>query len=175
MQREDESGKWRQVFVTRHSEFMLTASILLSCSVCADDLVKAARAEVQTARVSAGFEYAFAMRAIVRRAIILTVRRSQCGNSASDCGHPEGNIAIAPCLRMLPWSERAVYFLRDVLDYSTRDVSLLMGSSDSQVDQLLSIARKRMRQAEESLIPSLREQYHRRQPLEGTSRPRPES
>jgi hypothetical protein len=37
---------------------------------------------------------------------------------------------------MLPWPERAVYLLREVLRYSRRDTALLLGMSDSNIDQL---------------------------------------
>ena len=40
--------------------------------------------------------------------------------------------------------ERVVVFLRDVLDYSRRDVSLMVGISDVQSDRLLSLARRRV-------------------------------
>jgi DNA-directed RNA polymerase specialized sigma24 family protein len=43
-----------------------------------------------------------------------------------------------------PPLERLVYFLRDILEYSTRDASLLMGITDAQVTTLLSTARKRV-------------------------------
>jgi hypothetical protein len=37
-----------------------------------------------------------------------------------------------------------VYFLRDILEYSKRDASLLIGITDVQADNLLSLARKRI-------------------------------
>ena len=46
--------------------------------------------------------------------------------------------------KALPLQERVVLFLRDVLDYSRRDVSLLVGISDVQADRLLSLARRRL-------------------------------
>jgi hypothetical protein len=45
---------------------------------------------------------------------------------------------------MLPWPERAVYFLREALRYSRRDTALLLGMSDANIDQLYLFAQKRI-------------------------------
>jgi len=46
---------------------------------------------------------------------------------------------------MLPWPERAVYLLREMLRYSRRDTALLLGMSDANVDQLQKFAKRRIR------------------------------
>ena len=47
-------------------------------------------------------------------------------------------------LEALPWAERAVYFLREVLKYVRRDTALLLGLSDREVDRLTRSAKQRM-------------------------------
>jgi len=37
-----------------------------------------------------------------------------------------------------------VYFMRDILEYCTRDTSLMIGITDAQVEKLLSFARRRI-------------------------------
>jgi hypothetical protein len=50
-----------------------------------------------------------------------------------------------PHVGMLPWPERAVYFLREVLRFSRRDTALLLGMSDANIDQLHKFAERRIR------------------------------
>jgi DNA-directed RNA polymerase specialized sigma24 family protein len=52
-------------------------------------------------------------------------------------------------LEALPWAERAVYYLREVLRYARRDTALLLGISDGEVSLLARAARKRMGHAED--------------------------
>jgi DNA-directed RNA polymerase specialized sigma24 family protein len=47
-------------------------------------------------------------------------------------------------LEALPWAERAVYFLHEVLHYARRDTSLLLGINDGEVSLLARAAKKRM-------------------------------
>jgi hypothetical protein len=45
-------------------------------------------------------------------------------------------------IAMLPWPERAVYFLRGILHYSCEETGLLLDLSDVQIDQLYKFAAK---------------------------------
>ena len=60
-----------------------------------------------------------------------------------------------PPIGMLPWPERAVYFLREALRYSRRDIALLLGMSDASVDQLYIFAERRLCYAGETPVLSL--------------------
>jgi hypothetical protein len=64
--------------------------------------------------------------------------------TSKDDRSPETGLGAAFSFKALPLQERVVLFLRDVLDYSRRDVSLLVGISDVQADRLLSLARRRV-------------------------------
>jgi hypothetical protein len=57
---------------------------------------------------------------------------------------PETDQGAAFSFKALPLQERVVLFLRDVLGYSRRDVSLSAGISDVRADRLLSLARRRV-------------------------------
>jgi DNA-directed RNA polymerase specialized sigma24 family protein len=46
--------------------------------------------------------------------------------------------------QVLPWPERAVYFLRRVLHYSCQETALLLGMSHAQIDQFYKFAAKRI-------------------------------
>ena len=47
-------------------------------------------------------------------------------------------------IAVLPWPERAVYFLRGVLHYSCEETGLLLDLSEVQIDQLYKFAAKRI-------------------------------
>ena len=53
-------------------------------------------------------------------------------------------------LEALPWAERAVYFLREVLQYALRDTALLLSISDREVCLLARAAKRRMGRLEDS-------------------------
>ena len=64
-------------------------------------------------------------------------------------------------LEALPWAERAVYFLHEVLHYARRDTALLLGMSDSEVSLLARAAKKRMGLPEDPL----KSEFCRRTPV----------
>jgi hypothetical protein len=78
------------------------------------------------------------------------------------------NVALPPWnsgplpLEALPWAERAVYFMREVLHYARRDAALLLGICDGEVDQLTRSAKQRMGQPED---PPERSHHRRTQSL----------
>jgi hypothetical protein len=47
-------------------------------------------------------------------------------------------------IAMLPWPERAVYFLRGILHYSCEESGSLLNLSDVQIDQFYKFAAKRI-------------------------------
>jgi hypothetical protein len=47
-------------------------------------------------------------------------------------------------ITMLPWPERAVYFLRGVLHYSCEETGRILDLNDVQIDQLYKFAAKRI-------------------------------
>jgi DNA-directed RNA polymerase specialized sigma24 family protein len=144
MHRQDQSEDIGRIFDAQHQRFLLAATSLLSCENCAEGLLQQASLQVtQATCISGGFEYSFAMRAVVRLAI---AHMQHCPRPEKGRSHGGRNgLADARLLlQLLPWPERAAYFLREILGYSRRDSSLLIGMSDAQVDQMLAIARRRI-------------------------------
>lgn len=109
---------------------------LIQCN-CAEEILTKVDAEVKDATVPDNFRLRFMVRIMVRKAI----------DHMRECNDPSGkplSTTTDLSLKTIPVQERLVYFLRDILEYSKRDTSLLIGISDVQVDELLSLARKRI-------------------------------
>jgi len=135
------SKDWARVVRTHRAQFLLTAASLLSCACCAEDIVKQALEELGGSYVSERFKYGYALRIVVQGA--LRHLRS-CPMTSEGDRSPETDHGAGFSFKALPLQERVVLFLRDVLDYSRRDVSLLLEISDVQADRLLSLARRRL-------------------------------
>jgi hypothetical protein len=116
---------------------LLTAASLLSCGCCAEEIVKQALEELGGSYVRVRFQYGYALRIVVQGALR---HLRACPLANKDDRSPEIDPGAAFSFKALPLQERVVLFLRDVLDYSRRDVSLLVGVSDVQADRFLSLA-----------------------------------
>jgi DNA-directed RNA polymerase specialized sigma24 family protein len=68
----------------------------------------------------------------------------------SDAHEPSSHDECFEAVESLPPQERLVYFLREILEYRTRDVSLLLGISDAQVEELLSFAHRRIEESQQT-------------------------
>ena len=135
---------WDAIFEEHHSALMEVAEMLLYRHGSPEAILLTALAELDGRPFDKAFGKVAATRAVVKAAIahnyagidswILT---------ASSGSFDEEQLGPLP-LEALPWAERASYFLRDVLHYSRRDCALLLGISDTNVDELNRLARKRM-------------------------------
>lgn len=140
----DQGRMWDALFEEHHSELMEAAELLLYRNGSPEAILQTALAALDGRPFDKAFGKGAATRAVVKAAIahnytgidswILT---------ASSGSFDEEQLGPLP-LEALPWAERATYFLRDVLHYSRRDCALLLGISDSNVDELNRFARKRM-------------------------------
>lgn len=111
---------------------------LLQCN-CTAGILEKVEADVKHQSVPDEFKLRFMVRALMRRVI---QHLSEHVQSADGSG---GELAKAPAPgKSLPAMERLVYCMRDILEYPTRDVSLLIGITDAQVQKLLSYARRRL-------------------------------
>lgn len=145
-----DSRDWAPFVRAHRAQFLLTTASLLSCSCRAEEIVKSALEELGGNYVPERFKYKYALRVVVQGA--LRHLRACPMISSDDC--PEDADQAAECsFGMLPLQERLVLFLRDVLDYSRRDVSLLVGISDAQADRLLLIARRRLARGTSACAP----------------------
>jgi hypothetical protein len=149
--RRSESQDWEPVFAANQARFQLAAGSLLSCAGCIAHVLSEARIQVEAAQIPARFQYGFALRALVQIVLRHLRHCSECIRGGvmtaveSDAPFP---------FKALPAQERLVYFLRDILGFSRRDVSLLIAITDSQADQLLALARRRIQLSEATWLSS---------------------
>jgi hypothetical protein len=132
--------EWR--FDTRLDRFLLIARSLISCDGCAEGLLAEARSQTEMANISTDFEYSFAIRVVVRVALAHLQTFPESRDTISLRIQTNGCNVPELILRALPWSERATFFIRDVLGYSRRECPLLMEMSDANVDQIRAVARE---------------------------------
>jgi DNA-directed RNA polymerase specialized sigma24 family protein len=93
-----------------------------------------------------------ALRAVVKAAIAYNYTLIDPRTAfASQLTVDDGGMA-APLLAALPWPERAVYFLSEILHYSRRDTALLLGISDCSVEQLIRFGRKRIESPADAFV-----------------------
>jgi DNA-directed RNA polymerase specialized sigma24 family protein len=152
-----DSKDWAPLVRAHHAQFLLTATCLLFCACSAEEVVKTALDELSGSYVPERFRYGYALRIVVQGAL----RHLRVCPMTSKSDHsPETNRGGAFSFKALPPQERVVLFLRDVLDLSRRDVSLLVGISDVQADRLLSLARRWIAGGTTALV---------RAPIESTS------
>jgi DNA-directed RNA polymerase specialized sigma24 family protein len=135
------SKDWAPLVRAHRAQFLLTAASLLSCACCAEDIVKQSLEELGGSYVPERFQYRYALRIVVQGALR---HLRVCPMTSNVDRSQETDHGAAFSFKALPLQERAVLFLRDVLDYSRRDVSLLVGISDVQADRLLALARRRL-------------------------------
>ncbi|HVC91901.1 MAG TPA: hypothetical protein VND66_14900 [Acidobacteriaceae bacterium] len=160
--RQDWTEDWGHVFEAHNDRFRLAATALLSCSTCATKIVAEAYSLVHDAKIPGDFQYAFAMRAILRLVITHKLQSPVNGCGALQCDHQEVNTLLDAQLSILPFPERTVYFLREILSYSRRETALMTGMFDSHVDQLLDLGRTRIACAQNGSSTSPREWYRQK-------------
>ena len=139
-----QEGMWRALFQQQHSLLTEIAEILLYRSVSPEVVIQAALAELEGHLFDKSFGNVSATRAVVKAAIAYNYTAIDSWIAAASSGPVSGDYSGPLPLESLPWAERAVYFLREVLRYSRRDTALLLGISDTNVDELNKFARRRM-------------------------------
>lgn len=139
---QSQETKWQAFFQQERSTLMEIAEILLYRNGCPEDILQTALGE----SCSSPFYQpsVTATRAIVKAAIAHNYQFTDSWIATASSGPVPYELYGPLPLEALPWAERAVYFLREVLGYSVRDTALLLGTSDSNVDQLNRLAAKRM-------------------------------
>jgi hypothetical protein len=151
----------------QHSDLVLAAQTLLSCSTCAKEVADEACSHLESAHVNEGFESIFAIREAVLLSIARVSQSSMESNGAFECNQQNHDRGAELQTAALPWPERAVFLMRDVLHYSRRETALLLRMTDAQIDQLTSFARIRIASINNNSVISLQEWYRERlvQPL----------
>jgi hypothetical protein len=135
--------QWRKLFV-QHQDILSAVARILTDGPCSPAAILFnAEMNLKSREVSAEFQYRYSIRAVVLAALVMP--------SSEDCpAEPE----LSDCctadlahfehrIQALPYRERCVIFLRDVLEYSRRETALVLSASDAQVDDLHYFGRSR--------------------------------
>src|SRR4051794_11987443 len=132
----DDRASWDKALSLFQGQLKFYLDYLVPCE-CEHQILAKVESEVRERSVADEFKLRFLIRTLVR--IVIQHLR--------ECSH-QGNVSHSPAqgnsVAEIPTQERLVYFMRDVLDYSTRDTSLLIGMTDAQVEKLLSFVRRRI-------------------------------
>lgn len=104
-----------------------------------DELLVKIEAEAKDRSVPDEFKQSFMLRVLARNVILHMRESTRTAEVMQACSYGS-SISANGALPL----ERLVYFLRDILEYSTRNTALLVGFTDAQVEKLLCLARKRI-------------------------------
>lgn len=139
------SGRWTALFNEQRAMLTTVAEMLLLSHIASDQVLEQALTSLEGAPLRETFGQICAIRAVVKAAIAYKLKNANCSSEAEAPVTPRHQFSRIPHVGMLPWPERAVYFLREVLRYSRRDTALLLGMSDANIDRLHKFAGRRIR------------------------------
>jgi DNA-directed RNA polymerase specialized sigma24 family protein len=138
----EQAEMWKTFFDDNHADLLIVAETLLRCHVSPERVLRKALSGLETSRCEVTFEQA--IHAVIDTAIEFN---QETANSPIQAKTPLPIRLRVPGMSqiaMLPWPERAVYFLRGILHYSCEETGLLLDLSDVQIDQLYKFAAKRI-------------------------------
>jgi len=135
---------WTTVFDEHHAYLAVIAEMLLRCRLSPEKILRKALAALEGSTYEEDFGKAYAVRAVVEAAIAFNRGNANSPIEAETPFRPTLGFPGSSQIAMLPWPERAVYFLHGVLHYSCRETALLLGMSDANIDQLYKFAAKRI-------------------------------
>lgn len=143
----ENAERWNRFFEEQHAMLAFAAQTLLRHGP-AEPVLSEACTMLQGSTPRENYRQAFAMRTVVKVAISQNLQNPAAEKVIEINRHPSRDDFENHQIANLPWPERAVYFLRNILRYSRRDTALLLRTSDSNIDQLLRLAEKRIGDAE---------------------------
>jgi hypothetical protein len=139
-----QAERWRTLFNTHRPTLRAVAEMLSDSSASPEQTLDEAAANLEGSSVRDPFAQVAAIRAVVKAAI---AHNREAANSCIEAelpGPAQHVFSGDSLVEMLPWRERAVHFLREVLHYSRRNTALLLGMSDADIDQIHELARRRI-------------------------------
>lgn len=134
----DDRTSWDEAMALYRGQLSFYLDYLIECD-CNDGILAKVEAEVRGRSVPDEFKLRFMVRVLVRHVIQHMRESTQIAETMRAKSHDSPTSG-----KSAPPLERLVYFMRDILEYSTRDASLLMGITDARVEELLSFARRRI-------------------------------
>lgn len=132
-----EGAGWDEALSLYREQLRFYLDYLIPCE-CKYQILTDVEAEVRKRLVPDDFKLRFLVRTLVR-GVIQHLR--ECARLKEIWNY---SAEVSSTVASAAAQERLVYFMRDILEYCTRDTSLLIGITDAQVEQLLSFARKRI-------------------------------
>jgi hypothetical protein len=132
----DDGAGWDETLSLYRGQLEFYLDYLVPCE-CDHQILAKVEAEVRGRSVEDEFKLRFLTRTLIRHVI---QHLCECTSQRNASHSPARRNAVIET----PEQERLVYFMRDILEYSTRDTSLLIGMTDAQVEKLLSFARRRI-------------------------------
>ena len=139
------SRTWPALFKEQRATLTAVVEMLLPSRVPPGEVLEQALISLEGSPLRDAFGQICAIRAVVKAAIAYKLKNANCASEAEAPVTPNHQFPRIPHVGMLPWPERAVYFLREVLRFSRRDTALLLGMSDANIDQLHKFAQRRIR------------------------------
>jgi hypothetical protein len=133
---------WRTFFDDNHADLVIVAEMLLRCDLSPETILRKALSGLENSSCEVTFGQA--IHAVIDTAI--EYNRETAVSPFQVMTPPPVKLRIPGMsqITMLPWAERAVYFLRGVLHYSCEETGLLLDLSEVQIDQLYKFAAKRI-------------------------------
>ena len=127
------------------SDAQTVAEMLVPSRLGSGQVLEQALTSLEGSPLRQTFGQICATRAVVKAAIAYKRKNADCASEAEPPVTPNHQFSRIRHVGMLPWPERAVYLLREMLRYSRRDTALLLRMSDANVDQLHQFAGRRIR------------------------------
>jgi hypothetical protein len=138
----EQEETWRAVFDENHADLVLVADMLMRCHLSPERIIHEALSHLESSPYEATFEHA------IQAVVDMTVQynRESANLPLQTRTPPAGKLRVPGISQIaaLPWSERAVYFLRGILRYSCEETGLLLNLTEVQIDQLYEFAVKRL-------------------------------
>jgi hypothetical protein len=138
----EQGEMWRTFFDDNHADLLIVAETLLRCHVSPERVLRTALSGLESSRCEVTFEQA--IQAVIDTTI--EYNRETADSPFQTKALPAVKLRVPGMsqIAMLPWPERAVYFLRGILHYSCEETGLLLDLSNVQIDQLYKFAAKRI-------------------------------
>jgi hypothetical protein len=138
----EQQEMWRTFFDDNHADLVLVAETLLRYPQSPERVLRKALSNLEGSPCEVTFGQAIL--AVIDTAI--EYNRETANSPLQPTTPPPVKLRVPGMLQiaMLPWHERAVYFLRGVLHYSCQETGRLLDLSDVQIDQLYKFAAKRI-------------------------------
>jgi hypothetical protein len=138
----DQDEMWTTLFDEYHADLAIVAEMLLCSRLSPEAVLRKALTCLESSPCEETFGQA--VRAVAEAAAQYNRETAHSPIRAKTPAPAKLRIPGISQIAVLPWPERAVYFLRGVLRYSCQETALLFGMSDAQINQFYQFAAKRI-------------------------------